>query len=185
MKFNTVEEVINSLRTDVMKELAINLANTIPDYWYHVPASSSGKYHPSYALGEGGLARHTFAACEILSYIFDVNYFSDMQKDMMMIAMLMHDTRKSGSQAEYNNNVTTKFEHPLLAAEVILNYEKVYPNISEEIEDIAKMVACHMNKWNTSDYSDVELPVPVSYMERMVALSDYLASRKNIILQGD
>lgn len=34
----------------------------VPPYFYTVPASSTGKYHPRYTLGSGGLLRHTKAA---------------------------------------------------------------------------------------------------------------------------
>ena len=33
-----------------------------PEYFWYVPASSTGKYHPDFAQGEGGLIRHTKAA---------------------------------------------------------------------------------------------------------------------------
>ena len=48
------------------EELANALSKIIellPDYWFVEAASSTGKYHPSYALGNGGLLRHSkFAA---------------------------------------------------------------------------------------------------------------------------
>ena len=31
----------------------------LPDYFFNVPASSTGKYHPEFSLGDGGLVRHT------------------------------------------------------------------------------------------------------------------------------
>ena len=37
------------------------LDELVPDYFYDVPASSTGKYHPWYSLGYGGLVRHTKA----------------------------------------------------------------------------------------------------------------------------
>lgn len=64
-----LEEIINTIENEDLKELANELIKTIPDYWYHVGASSTGKYHPAYALGEGGLMRHTIALCKIMNYI--------------------------------------------------------------------------------------------------------------------
>ena len=37
----------------------------LPDYFFRVPASSTGKYHPRISLGEGGLLRHTQMAVQI------------------------------------------------------------------------------------------------------------------------
>ena len=48
-----------------LKENLKTLVNLLPDYFFVIEASSTGKYHPSYALGEGGLLRHTKAAVRI------------------------------------------------------------------------------------------------------------------------
>ena len=41
------------------------LIDSLPDYFFEVAAASTGKYHPKYAQGEGGLVRHTKAAVKI------------------------------------------------------------------------------------------------------------------------
>ena len=51
------------------------MIKTIPEYWYHVGASSTGKYHPEYSLGEGGLMRHTVALVRILNYMLEARIF--------------------------------------------------------------------------------------------------------------
>ena len=52
------EDIRDSLRTMIEK---------IPDYFFTIPAASTGKYHPQYAQGDGGLVRHTKVACYILN----------------------------------------------------------------------------------------------------------------------
>ena len=44
----------NKIRDD-LKYLVSNL----PDYFFEIEASSTGKYHPKFASGEHGLVRHT------------------------------------------------------------------------------------------------------------------------------
>ena len=56
---------INYIKNDRIKNSLITMINKLPDYFFLVPASSTGKYHPDYALGEGGLLRHTKAAVRI------------------------------------------------------------------------------------------------------------------------
>ena len=62
---------LRTIENDDLRILAGEMIKTIPEYWYHVGASSTGKYHPEYSLGEGGLMRHTVAlvrrVCEIKS----------------------------------------------------------------------------------------------------------------------
>ena len=42
----------------------------LPDYFFTAAASSTGKYHPKYVLGEQGLLRHTKAAVKIAAELF-------------------------------------------------------------------------------------------------------------------
>ena len=48
-----------------IKEALLKVIKLLPDYWFTIPASSTGKYHPEYALGDGGLLRHSKAAMRI------------------------------------------------------------------------------------------------------------------------
>ena len=50
------------IQTDNIRQFLEYCIANLPDYFFHVAASSSGKYHPEYALGDGGLLRHTKAA---------------------------------------------------------------------------------------------------------------------------
>jgi len=184
MKTNVLDEIIVKIENDDIKEFAEELLTTIPEYFYHVPSSSTGKYHPAYALGEGGLVRHTIALVRILNYTFEIDCmgssWTSREKDLMRIAGLMHDTRKSGSQEDYEKNKYTKFEHPLLAASVVRDYlgSNIIPDT--EIEIIATAIESHMGQWNTSDRSKVVLPKPSNKYQKIIHWADYLASRKDI-----
>ncbi len=59
------EKEIDWIHSQAVREFAKYCVNNLPEYFFTVPASSSGKYHPSYALGDGGLVRHTKAAVTI------------------------------------------------------------------------------------------------------------------------
>lgn len=177
------ENVLKNFENEDLRQLAEEMIKTIPPYFYEVPASSSGKYHPSYCLGQGGLYRHTLALCEILEYLFETNDLGSRDRDIMRIAGIMHDTRKSGSQEEYEKDPTTKFEHPLYAADVVRSFKS--RNNSYEIERIAGCIDTHMGKWNTSKYSDTVLPEPTVLIQRLVHTADYLASRKNLEVKFD
>lgn len=53
------------IKNKSIRDFASICIQFVPKYFFEIPASSSGKYHPSYALGEGGLVRHTKAAIAI------------------------------------------------------------------------------------------------------------------------
>lgn len=180
------EIVLDRFENNDLKELAKEMIETIPPYFYEVPASSSGKYHPSYCLGQGGLYRHTLALCNILEHLFVINNFTSRERDMMRIAGIMHDSRKSGSQESYENDPMTKFEHPILAANIIRTFkQESMKYYNYEIEIIAGCVETHMGQWNESKYSNAILPKPNTAYEKLVHTADYLASRKDIEVKFD
>lgn len=184
MRANPFDEILDTIENKDMREFAEELIKDIPDYFWHVPASSTGKYHPAYALGDGGLVRHTISLCKLLNFTFEIECmgcgWTSREKDMMRIAGLMHDTRKSGSQEDYEKNKYTKFEHPLLAASAIRDYlgSNIIPDT--EIEIIATAIESHMGQWNVSDRSKITLPKPSNKYQKIIHWADYLASRKDI-----
>lgn len=181
-KAKIFDALLATFENEDIKNFAVECIETIPDYFWEVGASSTGKYHPQYALGELGLARHTCALVRFLNHILNVDCFGDRftsrEKDLMRVAGMMHDTRKSGDDEAYVKNKYTKFEHPILAANEV---RSLIGFISEEeLEIIAIMIESHMGQWNTDKRSSTVLPLPTNKYQKMLHLADYLASRKDI-----
>ncbi len=168
------------IKNDRYKESAKTLIKLLPDYFYEVAASSTGKYHPSFALGEGGLVRHTKAAVKIAYELSNNNIigysFKDDEKDLMIIALIMHDGLKHGKTKEKY----VRFDHPILMANYIKENKDKLDFTDQEIEFLANVISSHMGEWNTNPYSDVVLPVPHNKYQRFVHMCDFLASRKFI-----
>lgn len=163
------------------------LLSHLPDYFFKVDASSTGKYHPKYAAGDGGLSRHVKSACkfayELLSNPIIGKPYTERDKDLIIIALLIHDGLKYGDT--YKKGDYTKFEHPILASNYAKNNKDNLKMSSDELEKMANAVASHMGPWNTNQYSDIELPIPKAPMEKFVHMCDYLASRRFINLDFD
>lgn len=151
----------------------------VPDYFFEIPASSTGKYHPSYALGNGGLVRHTKAAVRIASELLKLemyNIYTQDEKDMMLAALILHDTYKSG----LNHSKFTVTEHPVIAAEFCSKNTKLNNIIPDDKRKfISDCVATHMGQW-TQDYKSHKdvLQKPKTKYQKFVHMCDYLASRK-------
>ena len=58
-------------------------------------------------------------------------------------------------------------------------------NYTDTLKEIRDNVASHMGKWNTNDYSDVILPLPLTLTQKLVHMCDYLASRKYLNIKFD
>lgn len=169
---------LNYIKNERYKKEAIKLIGLLPDYFFSVPASSTGKYHPSFALGDGGLVRHTKVAVRVAYEMFNdesiTGAYSNNEKDLMIIALIMHDGLKSGLiKSDY-----TSFDHPILVCNYIKENKDKLEFTDKEIEFICHVISSHMGPWNTSNYSDVILPKPESKFQRFVHMCDYLASRK-------
>jgi hypothetical protein len=183
------ENELHNIKYQPLKIFAKWCLNQLPDYFYEVAASSTGKYHPAYALGEGGLVRHTRAALVIAEELFKndtIQNFDDLEKDIIRVSLLLHDGVKHG----VNGSAHTVASHPL---EVVKYLEDRYFEVPEEslpdevIEimevdiwyQITECIKSHMGQWNT-DYKSGEeiLPKPKGDIQRFTHLCDYLASRK-------
>lgn len=190
-KKELLKEYFDSVQDENVKKFMEQCIGTIPEYWYKVPASSTGKYHPNYALGDGGLMRHTIALLRFFDRLARNDIygkpFTKKELDLLRVACLMHDSRKSGSDDDFAKSKYTRFDHPILAAEVIRSIETDYIT-DDEKEIIASAIESHMGQWNTdaSGRSKVVLPVPKNKYQKIVHLVDYLAAMKGceVIFDG-
>ena len=164
-----------------IRAFTIKCIERTPDYFYRVPASSTGKYHPEYSLGNGGLIRHTKAliyfAKELLSLEYNRQRFTSLEADMIIAAGILHDSFKHG-------DVESRYcvaNHPVIAADHILEWAE--EGEREFAKIIADCVRSHMGEWNT-DYKTKQeiMPKPQTDMEMFVHECDYLASRKSVIV---
>ena len=183
-----ITPILNTIVNEDIREFAKVLVDGLPDYIWHVGASSTGKYHPAYSLGEGGLMRHQIAVVRFLNFFFELEQyntlFSSREMDLMRVAGLIHDGRKSGEQSDYERSKFTKFDHPIQMANVVRSFDGTYLN-HDEIEFVAHCIASHMGQWNTDRKSSVVLDKPKDGYQFFVHLADYLASRKDLTMAFD
>ena len=183
-KIDTFKFELDLIKNEKIKEnLKICIIN-LPDYFFKVAASSTGKYHPMFSLGDGGLVRHTKFAVQIANELFKLEMFQPLlsDKDYIISALILHDGLKSG----YQKSDYTVHDHPML----IRNFIAMKVDDKIFVDKISELVESHMGqwtdgfynekikKWNTSSGSKVTLPKPISKVQNFVHLCDYLASRK-------
>lgn len=179
-KWRTFETEISYIENENLQELAKALINRLPDYFFEVAASSTGKYHPQYALGNGGLVRHTKAAVRFAVEMLrlEQNLHFNPAHDYIIIALILHDGWKHGEPNEDGSySKYTVFNHPKVCADWI---QKQSDLCNQEVLDyIANLVVSHMGEWNLNYRNGaIELPKPLTAEQQFVHLCDYLASRK-------
>ena len=185
MKSTVFDKEIEYIKNPRYKESVRIYLDLLPDYFYEIPASSTGKYHPSFALGDGGLVRHTKVAAKMANELVNSKVIGDVftedEKDLIIFSLLLHDGLKEGVVKEKY----TRFDHPLLIANFIKENKDKTTLKDDEVEMLSSMVAAHMGEYNTNPYSDVVLPLPKNKFEKMVHMCDLLASRKFLDVKFD
>lgn len=162
---------------DTIRANCEKVLEKVNEQFFKAPASSTGKYHPNYALGEGGLVRHTRAAVKIAHNLLVLDcykkMFDDSMQDYIIAALILHDTCKSGINFESKYTV---HEHPILAGQLIVDTI----GDCEFAYVVSALIETHMGQWNTNAHSAVVLPLPETPEQIFVHTCDYLASKKFI-----
>lgn len=176
MKSDYFSLELNYIQNDDIRKSTEVMINKMPDYFFKIEAASTGKYHPEYACGEGGLLRHTKSVVRIAVELFNIYKFDDRVKDLIIMACILHDSLKKGViESKY-----TLWDHPILAANFVRNSKDELSLSDDDIEFVSSAIASHMGRFNTSTYSDIILPLPKTPEQKFVHMCDYLASRKII-----
>ena len=159
-----LQPYIDNIKHKNIKNFVTEALSYVQDSFFCLPASSSGKYHPTYSLGVGGLVRHTAAALYFAEELFPLYKFDSKQQDYIRAALILHDTKKPSKT------------HPI---EVKLMLEPLRDRYGNTFDMVIPLVESHMGQW---DYFG-KFPRPKSSTEKFVHLCDYLASRKEVSVE--
>ena len=162
------------INEDLRMAVKSYMEEAVPDYFWTDGASSSGKYHPQFAQGEGGLVRHTKAVvmfAEELLRMSSYAYMREEYKDYVIAACILHDTAKYGKKefdkAEYKN-------HARNAAVAFAEWCWIEYGFQHS-EFLLNAMIAHMGQWSTEKEDR-----PFTNIDRCVHMADYMASRSFI-----
>ena len=181
-KIALFEKEIAYMEIEDIRDFFKRAITIIPNYFFEVPASSSGKFHSSLECGFGGLVYHTRSVAKIANYLVNLQQYksklNEIEKDCVVCAALLHDCLKHDWE---NKTGFSVHQHPVLAAEFIKTDPRLDGIISNEVRTIiGDAAASHSGEWTTSKRSKVVLPSPQTLIQELVHLSDYIASRGDI-----
>lgn len=146
------------------------LEESVPEYFWEIGASSSGKFHPAFSQDKGGLVRHTKAVvmfAEELLRMSSYAFMRDEYKDYVIAACIVHDTAKYGAK-EYD-----KAEYKNHAPAAAVAFDTWCISLDYDCSEfLLNAIASHMGQWST-DRDDR----PFTNIDRCVHMADYMASR--------
>lgn len=162
------ESILSLIQIDEIRDFCKLLLTDADDYFFEKPASSTGKYHPQYALGDGGLARHSMSVALIMNDILETNCYSftRIEKDLLICAAIVHDIKKYGNGT---SGFTVK-THPELAGNYVIEESKKANLKSEYALFISDAVLTHMGQFGNEQ--------PQTDAQKLLHIADCLASRK-------
>lgn len=201
---------LSYIQNPAIRGIVAETLDASPEVIVEIPASSSGKFHPAYSLGEGGLMRHVKAAVGMAHSLIETEIFANMitdcvdkndidkrnrMADCAYAALILHDCCKCDDTPKH----TTRFDHPLVAAKLFketvgkyipANKEWIGPVVMDSLKECVPVIygaiASHMGQFNTANYAKgIILPKPNNGIEHFVHLCDYLASRKFLLFDFD
>jgi len=168
------EREIQNIENENLRDFVRFFLNEKVGAWFFESgASASGKHHPEFTKGHGGLVRHTRAVewvCEELLRMNPYAYMRAEYKDYARVACLLHDTRKYGNGDTENKNCYK--EHGKLAADAVTEaWEEFWGGVRCP-ELLTMAIRSHMGQW-TENRDDR----PFTDIDRLVHMADYIASR--------
>lgn len=181
-KISLFEKEIAYMEIENIKDFFKKAITLVPDYFFEVPASSSGKFHSSLECGFGGLVYHTRSVAKVANYLVNLQQYksklNEVEKDCVICAALLHDCLKHG---EENKTGFSVHQHPVLAADFVKTDSRLDETVSDDIRTmIGDAIVSHSGEWTTSKRSKIVLPSPQTLVQELVHLSDYIASRGDI-----
>jgi len=184
MKSDILINEVNLIVDKSIKEFTIRTLENAPDYFYKAMASSTGKYHPTCTNKEGGLIIHVKRATYIVNRLCDGYGIKDIDRDIVLSAIILHDIAKVPSPKENPQITYADYENHPINAEKYWFGEK--ETIELGIDNLAKITNCiryHMGLWTPQfikkgikDYTLLEL---------IVYTADYIATTKDLITPKD
>lgn len=161
-----------------------------PTIFFGASTSSSGKYHPIATNGTMGLVKHSMAVMltaqdllrnDTIMKIFELGNLSDVDKQIILAACLLHDNAKYGTgKISMEDKVLTKKTHPKLVSTIAEEaglFDGEDPIVPYLLR-ILELIETHMGQWTMVDKGDTELDKPRTNQQAFVHLCDYIASRK-------
>ena len=146
-----------------------NFSEVGQEYLHYAYQVENNYFNPTFDYG-GNFS--TFVESYQNSGLILESDFSNKEKDLMLMAIMLHDGMERGITGSRN----VLFEHPILISEYIR-----HTNVGLTLEDrdfICSMVECHSGINNKNEDNDRTLPLPQSKYQKFVYMCIIMANMK-------
>lgn len=169
---------ISLIKNELVATFTHAVISNVPEKFWLIPASSTGKHHPEQSNGEGGLVRHVLATLYFAREFFTCYNCTQDEQDIINAALILHDIGKAMDEP-----------HDIVAATNLRWLYKDQKLVSPMILAVIDGVRWHMGKWATGstdchedERGNKTFPTSFTKTSMIVHLADYAASRKRVNL---
>jgi hypothetical protein len=169
------EKYLDLIKDEEIYAIALRFWQEAPDYFFVIPASSTGKYH--WAKDLGGLFDHVLMGMYCAKELAVTFGLTERERDLAIAALAGHDCFKYG--IDYD---TRYFDmHPFLPRSY---YGKTFAKLfeGETLDTIFTAIERHMGNISEGAWTSAGRVKPETPLEQVVHLADYMASRSNIVM---
>lgn len=163
-KAYNLEDELSAIEDPSIRLFVGKALERIPEYFWHVSASASGRFHPLDTLGDGGLVLHTKRVVYLATELAKVFKVEGVKLDILRAAAILHDSFKNGLADEDH----TEADHPL----IVRHQLKDFSSDTSYFEDVMSAIECHQGLWGPQP-----LRMPKKPLEWVLHVADFIASR--------
>jgi hypothetical protein len=159
-----------------------NCVLSFPEYYLKIGATLSGNYHPDWAQGKYGLARHTLVAEHIFIWLSETFELTPIQVKLGRIAVVLHDSFKYGYGKEPDQDLNSV--HPLLPRSYFKEIQVEDGAMTPcDYDIIMRAVERHMGSFIQGKWGGSNGMIPKTDLEKAVHLADYMAAMRNMKIE--
>jgi len=169
-----LKDELNLIDNVQIKNFVIGCLDIAPDYFWKIPSSSTGKYHPKDEIKEGGLILHVKRSVKIATDLCRCFEVVGDDRDCVISAMIMHDVCKNGYPVDAGHTVDG---HGSLWINIAMHVSnKMLILNSKTIRLIGRLIGGHMGRF------DMPFIGSENILDWIVQSSDYISSRDYVIV---
>ena len=163
---------VNLINDVFIRNLVENCIEHAPPYFWEIPSTATGKYHPPDERGFGGSVLHTRRDVRVAEDLCRCMNVTGRDRDFVIAASIMHDFCKNGYP---DNTGHTVYGHGALWLNIVKEF--TFPQdmiVCQEVKVLTELIGNHMGIF------DFPLATANNVLSMIVQLSDYISSREYI-----
>lgn len=202
-KLQVFEKHLDMIQSEVIRDFTEFCLIRFPEYFWTLPASTSGRRHG----GDETLIDHIQGCLFLAECVIDQmsKTWNQRQKDQLISSIILHDGWRCGSEGEelrYTDemlakksiedktrllgNLCTNPEHPEVGYREVLGlaleYNRKNPQAlisGKDLNIIARGIRCHYGAWTVTPNIEFSLDYPFSSVVVQVHNIDYMQARNS------